>query len=146
MNEQEPIKIIIDDEEPPLKADEGQSIPRKVAGDAGRKATAAAAVAARKAWNSETGRRAAKKLQEVSDQGIRYVGTRMADAAEDQARQTAASVQERMRNADWQEEAKVGLVAGMKWLSAQVAEIAERVNTNESQEKSPPDVDQPGGE
>ena len=146
MTEQEPIKIIIEDEEAPLKADQGQSASGQVAKEAGRKAAVVAKVAAEKAWNSEAGRKAAKKLQEVSDRGIRYVGNRMADAAEEQAKQTAAAVQERMRSTDWQEEAKVGLVGGLKWLSAQMAELAGRVTPDEPQEKSPADRDQPGQE
>lgn len=146
MNEQEPLKIIIEDEEPALKADQRTSTSQTVAKDAGKKVAVAAKTAAEKAWNSETGRKAAKKLQEVSDRGIRYVGTRVADAAEEQARQTAAAVQERVKNADWQEEAKAGLVGGLKWLSAQVAELAERVAADKPQEKSPADLDQPGSE
>lgn len=144
MSEQEPLKIIIEDEETPLKAEQPDSAPRTVAKEAGRKAAVVAGAAAKKAWNSETGRKAAKKLQEVSDRGIRYVGTRMADAAEEQAKQTAAAVQERMKNADWQEEAKAGLVSGLKWLSSQVADLAQRVTVDERQEKSPTDQDQPG--
>jgi hypothetical protein len=146
MSEQEPLKIIIDDEEPALKVDQEQSATRKVAGDAGRKAAAAAGVVAKKAWNSEAGRKAAKKLQEVSDRGIRYVGTRMADAAEEQAKQTAASVQERLRETDWQDEAKAGLISGLKWLSAQVADLAESVSEPPAKEKSPTDTEQPGSE
>jgi hypothetical protein len=146
MNEQEPIKIIIEDEEPPVKADKGTAAPNTVAKEAGRRAAVVAGAAAKKAWNSETGRKVAKKLQEASDRGIRYVGTRMADAAEEQAKQTAASVQERMRNTDWQEEAKVGLASGLSWLSEQVAEFANRVDADQPQEKSPTDQDQPGNE
>ena len=144
MNEQEPIRIVIEEEDLPMKADQGTSAPKSVASGAGRKAAVVAKAAADKAWNSEAGRKAAKKLQEASDRGIRYVGTRMADAAEEQAKQTAANVQERMKNTDWQEEAKVGLVGGLKWLSAQVADVADRVGSGEPKEKGPTDQDQPG--
>ena len=143
MNEQEPIKIIIPvEEEPPLKAERAASTPRTVAKDAGSKAAVAAKVAAGKAWNSDAGRKAAKKLQEVSDRGIRYVGTRMADSAEQQAKQTAAAMQDRLRETDWQKEAKVGLVGSLKWLSEQVAGLADRVGPGEPKEKSPTDLDQ----
>ena len=143
MTEQEPIKIIIPiEEDPPLKVERVSSDPKSVAKDTGRKAAVAAKVAADKAWNSETGRKAAKKLQEVSDRGIRYVGTRMADSAEQQAKQTAASVQERIKEMDWQEEAKVGLVGGLKWLSDQVTDLAGRVDPAEPKEKSPTDIEQ----
>ena len=142
MSEQEPIRIIIEEEDLPLKVERETSTPKSVATDTGRKAAGVAKVAAAKAWNSDAGRAAAKKLQEVSDRGIRYVGTRMADAAEEQAKQTAASVQERIKETDWQEEAKVGLAGGLKWLSAQVTELAGRVGPGEPQEKSPTDLDQ----
>ena len=143
MNEQEPLVIIIPvEEEPPLKAERVTSTPKAVARDTGRKAAVVAKVAAEKAWKSEAGRKAAKKLQQVSDRGIRYVGTRMADTAEQQAKQTTAAMQDRLRETDWQEEAKVGLVGGLKWLSAQVSELAERVGPGEPKEKSPTDLDQ----
>ena len=142
MSEQEPIRIIIEEEDLPLKVERETSTPKSVATDTGRKAAGVAKVAAAKAWNSDAGRAAAKKLQEVSDRGIRYVGTRMADAAEEQAKQTAASVQERIKETDWQEEAKVGMVGGLKWLSSQVAELAERVGPGEPKEKGPTDSDQ----
>jgi hypothetical protein len=146
MSEQEPIIIIIEEEDPPMKADQGQSNPKSVASGAGRKAAVVAKAAADKAWKSETGRKAAKKLQEASDRGIRYVGTRMADAAEEQAKVTAAAVQERVKNADWQEEAKTGLAGGLTWLSSQVAELADRFGPGAAEEKSPTDLDQPGSE
>lgn len=146
MSEEEPIKIIIVDEEPPLKADQSARRTQSPAADAGKKAAVVAKAALEKAWNSETGRKAAKKLQEASDRGIRYVGTRMADAAEEQAKQTAAAVQQRVRETDWQEEAKVGLISGLKWLSAQAAELADRVAPDKPAEKNPADRDQPGSE
>jgi len=143
MNEQEPIRIVIEEEDLPLKVErEKTSAPKAVAQDTSRKAAVVAKAVAAKAWNSDAGRAAAKKLQEASDRGVRYVGTRMADAAEEQAKQTAAAVQERLKTTDWQEEAKVGLTGGLQWLSAQVAELAERVGPGEPTEKSPTDSDQ----
>jgi hypothetical protein len=141
MSEQEPIRIVIQEEDLPMKVERETSAPKAVARDTGRKAAVVAKMAADKAWNSDAGRAAAKKLQEVSDRGIRYVGTRMADAAEEQAKQTASAVQERIKETDWQEEAKVGLVGGLKWLSAQVSELAERVGPGDPKEKSPTDID-----
>ena len=146
MNEQEPIKIVIPVEEgPPLKVEPASSTTKTEARNTGRKAAVVAKAAADKAWNSEIGRKAAKKLQEVSDRGVRYVGTRMADSAEQQAKQTAAAVQERLRETDWQEEARVGLVGGLKWLSEQVADLAGRVDPVDSKDKSPDDLDQSSG-
>ncbi|MDX1417345.1 MAG: hypothetical protein R3293_24275, partial [Candidatus Promineifilaceae bacterium] len=83
MTDQEPIKIVIPvEEEPPMKTEQTRSNAGSVAKNTGRKAAAAAKVAAEKAWQSETGRKAAKKLQEIGDRGVRYVGNRMADTAE----------------------------------------------------------------
>jgi hypothetical protein len=145
MTEQEPLKIIIPvEEEPPMKSEHLQTGAGEVTKNAGRKAAVAAKAAAEKAWQSETGRKAAKKLQETGDRGIRYVGTRMADTAEQQAKQTAASVQQRIKETDIQQEAKVGLVSGLRWLSAQLSELASRVGPGEPHEKSPTDNNQPG--
>lgn len=145
MTEQEPIKIVIPiEEEPPLKTEQLKTGAGSVAKNAGLKAAAVAKVAAEKAWQSETGRKAAKKLQEASDRGIRYVGTRMADTAEQQAKQTAAAVQQRIKETDLQQEAKVGLASGLHWLSSQISELAGRMGPGEPKEKDPTDNNQPG--
>lgn len=145
MTEQEPIKIVIPvEEDPPLKAEQQKTNVGNLAKSTGLKAAAAAKVAAEKAWQSETGRKAARKLQDASDRGIRYVGTRMADTAEQQAKQTAAAMQQRIKETDIQNEAKVGLVSGLRWLSGQLAELAQRMGPDEPQEKSPDDINQPG--
>jgi hypothetical protein len=143
MNEQEPIRIIIHDEDVPLKADKGTANNASIAKDASKKLAVVAKDAAQKAWKSDSGRKVAKKLQEATDSGVRYMGTRVADAAEAQAKQRAADVQNRIKETDWQVEAKSGLVTGMKWLSGQIGELAQRLtpDADESQEKSPSDVE-----
>lgn len=143
MSEQEPIKIVIHEEDVPLKADRGSANNDSITKDASKKLAGIAKDAAQKAWESESGRKVAKKLQEVTDSGVRYVGTRMADAAEDQAKQTAAHVQKRIRETDWEHEAKAGVVAGMKWLSGQIGELAQRLtpDPDEPQEKGPEDIE-----
>ena len=72
------------------------------------------------------------------------MGTRVADAAEQQAKQRAADVQQRIRETDWQSEARVGLVGGLKWLSSQLADAAQRVGPGELKENSPAEDDPPG--
>ncbi len=145
MTEQEPIKIIIPiEEEPPMKSERLKTSAGSAAKSAGLKAAAVAKVAAEKAWQSDTGRKAAKKLQETSDRGIRYVGTRMADSAEQQAKQTAAAVQQRIKETDIQQEAKVGFASGLHWLSSQLSELASRMGPGEPKEKGPTDNNQPG--
>ncbi len=147
MSEQEPIKIAIPVEEDlPLKAEQPSSGARSVAYDASRKVAGLAKDAAQRAARSETGRKVAGKLHEVTDSGVRYVGTRMADTAEQQARQTVETVQERLRETDWEQEAKVGLATGLQWLSGRLNEMSERFSTADNQEKSPADKDQPDQE
>lgn len=138
MTEQEPIKIVIPvEEEEPLKVERPSATMKETAGDAGRKVVDAAKETAQKAWESDARRKATEKLSEVADKGVRYVGTRVADAAEEQTRQKATAVQERIKETDWSQEAKKGLAKGLQWASAQLAELAGRVNRR--QEKSPPE-------
>jgi hypothetical protein len=136
MSEQEPIKIVIPvEEDPPMKVERASSDAKTAAYDASRKIAGLAKDAAQRAAQSEAGRKAAGRVKEASDRGIRYVGTRMADTAEDQARQTAARMQERIIEADWEKEAKTGLATGLQWLSGRLNELSERFA--EKQEKGP---------
>ncbi len=143
MSEQEPIKIVIPvEEDPPLKVEEPAAGAKTAASDASRKIAGLAKDAAQRASQSEAGRKAAAKAQEVSDRGVRYVGTRLADTAEDQAKQTVEAVQQRLKETDWEKEAKVGLASGLRWVSGRLNELSERFAAAEGQEKSPADLDQ----
>lgn len=147
MSEQEPIRIVIPvEEDPPHKAEQSSSSARSAASTAGRRMAGLAADAARRGANSEAGRMATDKLRDVSDRGVRYVGTRMADTAEQQAKQTFEAMQERVKQTDWEEEAKVGLAAGLQWLSGRLNELSERFGAPGVQEKDPTDSNQPGRE
>ena len=68
---------------------------------------------AQKAANSEAGRAATRKVHELGDRGVRYVGTRMADTAEQQARETVDVLQQRLPEMDWEKEAKNGVCGGL---------------------------------
>ncbi len=142
--EQEPIKIVIPvEEETPLKVERPATDPKAAAADAGRKVAGAVKDAAAKAWDTDTRRKMSTKVGELTDKGVRYVGTRMADTAEQQTRQTVASVQERVRQIDWEQEAKDGLSGGLKWLSSRLADLAERVlPEDQPKEKGPTDNNQ----
>lgn len=139
---QEPIKIVIPvEEETPLKVERPSTDPKAAAGDAGRKVAGAVKDAAAKAWDTDTRRKMSAKVGEITDKSVRYVGTRMADTAEQQTRQTVSSVQERVKQIDWEQEAKDGLSNGLKWLSGRLAELAERVMPDdEPKEKGPTDT------
>jgi hypothetical protein len=143
MSEQEPIKIVIpiEEEEPPMRVEQPATGTRAAATEATRKVAGLAATAAQRAAQSDVGRRAASKAQEVADKGVRYVGTRMADTAEAQAKQTIDAVQERMKETDWEKEAKVGIASGLQWLSGRLNELSERFAAKD--EKSPAGADHP---
>ena len=144
MNEQEPLKIEIPvEEETPAKTEQERASASGTAVEAGRKIAGVTAGLAQKAAQSEAGRAAARKAQELGDRGVRYVGTRMADTAEEQARATVEVLQKRAAEADWEKEAKNGLAAGLAWLSGSLGELSQRF-ANQDQEKSPADEDQPG--
>jgi hypothetical protein len=132
MSEEEVLKIEIPiEEEPPLKVETPKSGAKSAAADAGRKVARMAKDAAQRAAQSDVGRKAAGKVQEVTDRGVRAVGTRMADTAEDQARQTVEAMQKRFKETDWEQEGKEGLASGLQWLSGRLKDWAERVTPDE---------------
>ena len=141
MSEQEVIKIEIpvEEEDPPMKAETSRSGAKSAASDASRKIAGLAKDAAQRAAQSDVGRKAAGKFQEAADRGVRAVGTRMADTAEDQARQTLDAMQERLKETDWEKEAKVGIASGLQWVSGRLGELSDRFTQVEPQEKSPDD-------
>ena len=132
MGEQEVIKIEIPvEEEPPLKVERSKSGAKTAAYGASRKIAGLAKDAAQRAAQSEPGRKAAGKLQEAADRGVRYVGTRMADTAEDQARQTMETMQKRLKETDWEKEGKEGLASGLQWLSGRLKDWSDRVTPDD---------------
>jgi hypothetical protein len=136
MSEQEVLKIEIpvEEEEAPLKAERSRPGAKTAAFGVTKKVAGLAKEAAQRAAQSETGRKAAGKVQEVTDRGVRYVGTRMADTAEDQARQTIDAVQERLQQTDWEKEAKTGIAAGLQWASKRIGELSERFTPEDSEQ------------
>lgn len=139
--DQEPLKIEIPvEEEAPLKVEQPRSDVKSAATDASRKAAStakdAASTVASKAWNSDARRAVSSKVTEVTDKGVRYVGTRIADSAEAQTRQRVSAVQDRVKETDWEKEAKDGVTTGLKWLSNRLADLATRITPTE--EKKPP--------
>ncbi len=143
MSEQEPLKIEIPPEEDaPHKPEQTKTSASDTAVDAGRKVAGVTVELAQKAANSEAGRAATRKIHQLGDRGVRYVGTRMADTAEQQARATADAMQQRLKEMDWEKEARSGAAAGLSWLSGRLNEIARRFDSP-TQEKGPAEQDQP---
>ncbi len=149
MTNQEPIKIIIEDEES-YKADRVQSKSRAVVNETGKKLTDAAKQSVQKAWDTDARRTITQRVSEGLDaavtQGSRAISLKVAETTEKTAREQATAVQSRLQDVDWKTEAQSGLASGLKWISAQLSEMAEKVTTpeNNKQEKSPPDNNQTG--
>jgi hypothetical protein len=142
MSEEEPIKIVIpvEEDDTPMKVETPKSGAKAAASDATRKVAGLAKSAASRAAHSELGRKAAGKAQELTDRGVRTVGNQMADTAEQQARQTVDAVQERIKQTDWEKEAKVGIASGLQWLSGRLNEMSERFTPAEEGEQGSDNV------
>lgn len=85
---------------------------------------------ARQAWESEARRKVTGKVREgvstVANKSSQLVRDKVSEAAERQARATVTAVQTRIKETDWKEEARQGTVRGLKWLSQQLARLADR--------------------
>ncbi|MCA9949984.1 MAG: hypothetical protein KDE48_10075 [Anaerolineales bacterium] len=149
MTNQEPIKIIIEDETP-YKPENKQTNPRSVVNDAGQKITGAAKQSAQTVWNSDTRRKITQQLNESLNtavtKGSKAISTKVAETTEQTVREQTAAVQSKLQDVDWTHEAKSGISAGLKWLSTQLTDLSERVvEKNETPKtKSPSDKDQTG--
>lgn len=146
MTNQEPIKIIIEDETP-YKPENNKSTPRTAVNDAGQKISVAAKQSAQKAWDSDTRRKFTQQLNESLNtavtKGSKAISTKVADSTEQAVRDQTTAVQSKLQDVDWAKEAKGGLSAGIKWLSEQLADLSDRV-VDTKDEKSPSDTDQTG--
>lgn len=94
---------------------------------------------AKRAWDSDARRKVTGKVSEgvssVASRSSQMVRDRVSEAAERQARATAEAVQTKIQETDWKQEAQHGAVRGLKWLSQQLSELADRFTPRE---KSPP--------
>jgi ElaB/YqjD/DUF883 family membrane-anchored ribosome-binding protein len=125
-NSDEPIRIVIEEEDLPLMPETGQKTPdlKAEAEKAGQKA----GELAQKAWDSEPRRKATASVKK----GVAKVGTavttKLSDAAAQQTRQQVDALQTRVRETDWKEVARHGARDGLQWLSTRLAALAERLN------------------
>jgi hypothetical protein len=95
-------------------------------GQTGKKAAVAAGDLARKAWESDTRRKATDKAGAVTSRGAEMVRDKVADTVEQQAKATVAAVEARVREVDWKTEGQKAAVGGMRWLSRWLEELAEK--------------------
>lgn len=95
-----------------------------------------ASKAAKQAWDSELRKKATRGMKKgataVAAKSQQVVQERMVKAAEEQARQQTEAIKTKIRETDWQYEAKQGTAKGLRWLSAQLSKLAERFTPQES--------------
>ena len=95
-----------------------------------------ASKAAKQAWDSELRKKATRGMKKgataVAAKSQQVVQERMVKAAEEQARQQTEAIKTKIRETDWQYEAKQGTAKGLRWLSAQLSKLAERFTRQES--------------
>ncbi|MBK8987934.1 MAG: hypothetical protein IPM39_18010 [Chloroflexi bacterium] len=131
-NQEEPIRIVIEEEDLPLIPDKpGFTAPDVRAGakQVGEKATELV----QKAWDSEPRRKVTDGMKHsvsnVAARSSKAVASKVAETMEQQTRQQATALQNRVQEIDWKEEAKKGSAQGLRWLSERLAALAERVTT-----------------
>ena len=132
--EQEPIKIVIEEEDvaPFVPENRGRNVKGRVG------------TAAKKAWRSDARKKVTRGVKRgataVAAKGGQVVQTAVVQRAEDQARQRVERAKTRIRETDWKAEAKTGTERGLRWLSQKLARLAERVHQNQIVEKTPEDL------
>lgn len=148
-NHESPNRIVITEEDvAPMVAEKPQSRLRDTANRAGQTLSDGANRAgqtlsdgAKRAWESEARRKVTGKVSEkvtaAANRSSQVVRDRVAEAAERQARATAEAVQAKIQETDWKKEAQHGAVRGLKWLSQQLSELADRFTPRE---KTPPNT------
>ena len=99
-----------------------------------------ASKAAKQAWDSDLRKKATRGMKKgataVAAKSQQVVQERMVKAAEEQARQQTEAIKTKIRETDWQYEAKQGTAKGLRWLSAQLSKLAERFTPKEEIEES----------
>lgn len=94
-----------------------------------------AANVAKQAWGSDLRKKATRGMKRgvtaVAAKSQKVVTERMVKTAEQQARQQTEALKTKLRETDWQHEAKQGTANGLRWLSAQLSKLAERFTPKE---------------
>ena len=96
-----------------------------------------AANAAKQAWDSDLRKKATGGMKRgatavagtVAAKSQKVVQERMVKAAEEQARAQTEAIKTKIKETDWQHEAKQGTANGLRWLSEQLSKLAERFTT-----------------
>jgi hypothetical protein len=140
--DQEPIRIIIEDEDIPLRPEGKSRSTPDIKGNAKGVANSAGQVAgsaAKKAWDSEPRKKVtgtvSRGVTSVTAKSSKAIANKVADTIEQQTKQQMEAMQTRAQEIDWKAEAQKGAATGLQWLSQQVSEIANRFTPVE---KDPP--------
>lgn len=99
-----------------------------------------AASTAKRAWNSNLRKKATRGMKRgvtavavtAAAKSQKVVQERMVKTAEERARQQADAFKTKLRETDWQQEARRGSANGLRWLSAKLAKLAERFTRQET--------------
>jgi hypothetical protein len=141
--DQEPIRIIIEEEDIPLMPEDKIRHTPDVKGAAQNAASTAGVVAGtavKKAWDSEPRKKVtgtvSRGVASVTAKSSKAIANKMADTIEQQTKQQMEAMQARAQEIDWKAEAQKGAATGLQWLSQQVRELSNRFTT--SVEKDPP--------
>jgi hypothetical protein len=133
-NPEEPIRIVIEEEDLPLVPDKAVRQAPDLKAQA-EKVGQKAGEAAQKAWDSESRRKVTDSVKQgvtaVATKSTKAIGTKVADTVEQQTREQVNALQNRVQEVDWKEEARKGTVSGLQWLSAQFARLAERFSKDD---------------
>lgn len=123
------------EEEDAPQEDEAPFVAEQPAPTAVDRAKSQAANAAKKAWDSNLRKKATGGMKKgattIAAKSQQVVQERMMKAAEEQARQQAEALKTKIRETDWQHEAKQNTATGLRWLSVQLAKLAERFTPQE---------------
>ena len=140
MSDQEILKIEIPPEpedNAPLVAETdrpnaAQQVSAK-ASQVGKQVGQTLAGAGKKAWDSDLRKQATSKATAVANsaihKGSELVREQVAKTAEQQAQATA----QRVKETDWQETGKQGVVGGLRWLNDRLSTLADRFTPTEKQ-------------
>jgi len=125
------IEIPVEEEDPPF-------VPEQPGPTAADTIKSQAANVAKQAWDSDLRKKATKGMKRgataVAAKSQKVVQERMVKAAEERARQQTEALKTKIRETDWQHEAKQGTANGLRWLSTQLAKLAERFTPKNEQE------------
>jgi len=142
--EQTPIIIVIPEEEeiPFVPERPGSDVQGKTS-KIGKRVTETAGMTIKKAKQSKVWEKTTRSLKRgansIMTKGGRFVGDKIAEVTERQAREKATAVRTRIQSVDWKQEAKTGTAKGLRWLSNSLSKMAERFTPVEqgSPEKTP---------